>query len=86
MAVLVMVLVMLMMVMIIMLVKLISVTMAMTMVISDENRQPKMDITFPQDHTTGQTLRLQETLEASDGAAQSQMPHPKRAPQIPLND
>ena len=54
---------MLMMVMIMMLVKVITVT----MVISDENRQPEMDKTFPQDHTTG----LQETLEASDGAVQS---------------
>lgn len=71
MAVLVMVLVMLMMVMMIMLVKAITVTMVMTMVMSDENRQPEMDITFPQDHTARQTLRLQETLEASDGAAQS---------------
>ena len=26
---------------------------------------------FPQDHTARQTLRLQETLEASDGAVQS---------------
>ena len=67
MAVLAMVLVMLMMVMIMMLVKVITVT----MVISDENRQPELDKTFPQDHTTGQTLRLQETLEASDGAVQS---------------
>lgn len=54
-----------------MLVKVITLTMVMTMVISDENRQPEMDITFLQDHTTGQTLRLQETLEASDGAVQS---------------
>ena len=33
--------------MMIMLVKLITVTMVMTMVISDENRQPEMDINSP---------------------------------------